>query len=263
MFLAALLLILSATADPAADPDPTPDPAPVASAIPTATPAAAATPDAVLFEAPPIDPRLLDPNTPVVRPEGALIGTSAARRGTPSLVSIIAVPAGCVVVGGATYAGLAAHTGDLGGPAIEMGAGWAGGVSGAMAAWLAVYLVHPSSFTRQPDKVLDGSLAPTLAVLAAAPVAAGGATFLAAEWVEGRAPHREEVLFSAMAGAAIGEGIWFVSSRLLHTPGAAGPVTLAFVPIGAGAAIGARLARGHYGREKPLLRTPVMLVVRF
>lgn len=259
MIALALALLLTTAAEPA----PSAETTPVAQPTPEATPAPSPDADAILLGPAPIDPRLLDPNTEVVRPEGPLIGAASGRRRPASLASLVAVPAGCVLVGGATFGGLGAHTGDLAGPAIEMGAGWAGGVGGAMAAGLAVYVVHPSSFTRQPDKILDGSLAPTLAVLAVTPVAAGTATFLAAEWVEGRAPHREEVLLSAIGGAVLGEGIWLVSSRLLRTPGAAGPVSLAFVPVGAGAAIGARLARGKYGREKPLLRTPVMFVVRF
>lgn len=227
-----------------------------------ATPAP--TPDAIATALPPsegVDPRLLDPNTRVTHPTGALLGGLAPRR--PNVVKLVAVPAGCMAAGGLTWAGLGSHTGDLGTPAAEIGAGYAGSWAAAVGAGVAMYAVDRTIFERKPDRVLQGALVPTAVIGVVVPLAAGGATFLASEQLEGRSAHPDQVLAGALAGAAAGEILWGASSWYCKTPNAVGPVSLAFVPVGAGAALGMRLARGPSGREKPLIRAPAMLVVRF
>lgn len=235
---------------------------------PTATPLEAIE----LPERPAEDPRFAMPVTDLSEPASDdakfLLGDGIPRaRGirptNRDALAMISVPAGCVAIGGGAWTGLAMHTGDAGTPALEMGAGYAGAWVGAVASVGTIYLLDRDAFTPDPNRALGGMAVPIGIGALAVPLAAGSATFLAGEELEGRSRHREEALAASIAGAALGELLLSVATWKLRTPSAQGPMIFAFIPVGAGSAIGYRLARGSSGREKPLMRTPVMLVVRF
>lgn len=213
-----------------------------------------------------IDPRLVDPAAPVARTTGGVLIGGGTLRPQPSRISparMLSVPMGSVAAGGLAYSGMVAHTGDAATPALEMAAGFGGGAATSLTVGLVLYAIDRDVLTRRPDEPFDGALVPTLVVGSLVPVGAGAATFFAHEALEGRPENRLEVLGASIAGAALGELLWGGATWAMKTPNAAIPMTLSFVPVSAGAALGARLARGGFGREKALVSAPAVFVVRF
>ena len=256
--LAALLPLLASSIARAEDP---------ATATPTATPAPELPPEA------PIDPRLEQPGETKATGGGFLTGPDAAfgkprgptRITHAQLAGLIAVPVGCVAIGGMTYTGLANQTGDLATPGFEMGAGYAGAWAGTAALAGGIWLVDHDAFTPAPNRA--GFKDATWAIVGSAilaPVAAGAGTFAAGEFLEGRSRNPGEALAAAIGGAALGELLSGGSALVLKTPSTSGPIMLAFVPVGAGSALAYRVARGRFGREKALVHAPlVVLSARF
>lgn len=249
-----LALALLLLADPAmAEPTPTPvveaTPSPTPEATPVATP---------LPVAAPLDPRLFDPATETVSPAGPLLtGPDLDRKDPhgipPRLGPAIGIPTGSLLLVSGTWAGIAGRTGDSGTPLFEIGAGWGAGMVGATVSTLASVVIL------QPKEASPAVLAiPAVAT----PIAAGLGTWAVAQKLEGRAEHEDEVLAGAIAGAFAGEAI-FAGSIVLSRGVVGGATWLTFVPIGAGATLGYRLARGESGRSSPLWRAPVTLTVVF
>lgn len=228
-------------------------------AEPTPTPAVEAAPAPTpLPEAAPLDPRLFDPATETVSPTGPLLTGPGRDRKDPHGVPVrlgpaIAIPAGSLLLVSGTWAGLAGRTGDSGTPLFEIGAGWGAGMVGATVSTLAVIAIV------NPKEASPTALAiPAIAT----PIAAGLGTWAVARQLEGPAEHEDEVLGAAIAGAFAGEAL-FVGSVVLSRGVVGGGAWLTFVPIGAGATLGYRLARGESGRSTPLWRAPVTLTVIF
>lgn len=227
--LAALLLVLTSSGSPSL-----PDPAP-------------------------LDPRLYDVSADTVTPEGPLLAGAGAERRDPRIVPIrlapaIGVPAGSLMIGIATWSGIAGRTGDSGLPLMQIGAGMGAGIVGATVSTvgaLAIVDVERSPFAAIAIPVIF------------TPIAAGAGTWAVGRKLEGPAAHEDEALAAAIAGAFAGEAL-FVGSVLATRAMIGGPgMWLSFVPVGAGATLGYRLARGESGRSSPLWRAPVTFTVVF
>lgn len=227
------------------------------SAVSTTEPVPAATSSPVaLPRAEPLDPRLFDAAEETISPEGPLLagGQRADPQGIPiRLGPAIAIPTGSLLLASGTWAGIAGRTGDSGTPLFEIGAGWGAGLAGATLSTVAVIAIT------DPQEASPAVLAiPAIAT----PIAAGLGTWAVAQKLEGASRHEDEALAGAIAGAFAGEAL-FVGSVVLSRGVVGGASWLTFVPIGAGATLGYRLARGDSGRSSPLWRAPVTLTVVF
>lgn len=222
-----------------------------------------------------IDPRLLGEAAPAPSGNALLLSPGTASFAAPVVApaprlsrgrawEMIAMPAGALTLGGASWAGMANQTGDAGTPALEMGAGYAGSWIATAGVGLSIWALDGDAF--RPAAIRRFSDAPWTLGLSGAlvPLGAGAATFAAGEGLEGGSRHPWESFGASVGGAAAGELLTAGVSALLRTPQAPGPVMLAFVPVAAGSALGYRVARGRFGREKALVHAPfVVLSARF
>lgn len=265
MFRALLVVVMLSPALALAQ-DATPS---AATPTPTLAPADPPTASAATLTLPPeapLDPRLEQPGETKIPEGGFLLGAEGPMIGPPRpvrftrgrIAAMIAVPAGCMAIGGASYTGLVNQTGDAGTPALEMGAGYAGAWAGSGLFAMGVYGIDHDAFVPAGNRTALKWTVAGSAILA--PIAAGAGTFAAGEWAEGRSPHPWESLAAAVGGAAVGELLSGGSSFFLKTPATSTPVLLAFVPVGAGSTLAYRLARGHFGREKPLVHAPLIIL---
>lgn len=203
-----------------------------------------------LPEPAPLDPRLYDAAADTVAPSGPLLAPRIPIRLAPA----IGIPTGSLLIGVATWSGMAGRTGDSGLPLMQIGAGMGAGMAGAtVSTFGALAFVDPDE-------------SPVVAIAIPAlltPIAAGAGTWAVGRKLEGPAPHEDEALACAIAGAFAGEAL-FVGTVLATRAMVGGPgMWLSFVPVGAGATLGYRLARGESGRASPLWRAPVRLTIVF
>ena len=208
-----------------------------------------------LPEPEPLDTRLYDEFTVVVAPRGPLFDERTDPRTIPiRLAPAIGIPTGALMIGLTTWSGIAGRTGDSGLPLMQIGAGMGAGMAGATFATLGTL-----AFV-DPDRSPFVAIAIPVVLL---PVAAGAGTWAVSQKLEGASRHEDETLACAIAGAFAGEAL-FVGSVLATRAMIGGPgMWLSFVPVGAGATLGYRLARGESGRASPLWRAPVTLTVIF
>ena len=208
-----------------------------------------------LPEPEPLDARLYDASADVVTPEGPLFDRRKGPDREPiRLAPTIGIPAGSLMIGVATWSGLAGRTGDSGLPLMQIGAGMGAGMVGATFATMGTL-----AFV-DPEESPFVAIAIPVVLL---PVAAGAGTWAVSQKLEGASRHEDEALAGAIAGAFVGEAL-FVGSVLATRAMIGGPgMWLSFVPVGAGATLGYRLARGESGRASPLWRAPVTLTVVF
>lgn len=242
--VAALFLAAASVED--ANPTRAATPIPIATPSPTATPAAE-----------PLDPRLYDPGTPTTSPEGPLLDPNQKRRRDEVAIRLgpaIGLPMGALAAGGVTWAGLAGRSGDSGLPLLEIAGGAGGGIAGATLGTFAMIGVSGTE--------LEG-YRPFLIPAATIPIGAGLGTWAVAQKLEGASRHEEEALAGAIAGAFAGEALFVGTVALTRAVGGGPAMWLAFVPVGAGATLGYRLARGPSGRDEPLWKAPVRLTLIF
>lgn len=189
--------------------------------------------------------------------------TDATVHLTPRDVRRMAIlPTGSLAAGLLVPVALGTRGGDWGTPATEILAGWGGGYAGLSITLGLTALVEQAGPMPDPKIGFNRGAAgfAVAGVVLLTPAATGAAVWLAGEGMQGRSLHPTENLLVAMGGAFATELAFGGTALALHQP--PGPaMSLAFIPIAAGATIAYDLARGpHRGPRRAVM--PI-LTLRF
>ena len=174
------------------------------------------------------------------------------------------IPTASIASGLVVPMALGARSGDWGTPGVELLAGYGGGYMGTAAA-IGITGIVEALGPRPDPKIGFSRPAAVTAVVGMTllpPAATGLAVFHAGEGMQGRSRHRTQNLFAAMGGALAAEAILAGSAITLRQP--PGPaMTLAFIPMAAGATLAYDLARGPHRGPRRAAMPPIVISGRF